>query len=77
MTKKKETEAAGAVPEPANEIRFEDAQKFLQEKRQERVATVEKGIQDLCRAHRCSLEVEMVLSSRAEPQTRIIVIPVD
>lgn len=74
---KKATKPAEAAPEPAVEISQEDAQRVLLENRKERVAIVEKGIQDLCRAHRCVLEVEVILSSRSDTETRIIVIPMD
>ena len=74
---KKATKPTEAAPDLAVEISSEDAQRVLQDNRRGRVAIVEKGIQDLCRAHRCALEVEVILSSRSDQQIWIIVIPVD
>ena len=74
MTKKKPV-----LPPTLGEVEItpEDAQKVLQEKRAERVSKVEQGIQDLCAAHRCALDVEFTLSMYRKPEGRIVVIPRD
>lgn len=55
----------------------EDAERVLQEKRTERVRAVEQGIQDLCNAHRCVIDIQMTFSMYGKPQGRIVVIPRD
>jgi len=67
------------VPEEQGEVALtpEEAQKILQKSRAERVAAVEKGIQDLCATHRCMLDVQITFSLYGQPQGRIVVMPRD
>ena len=66
--------------EPVEEgvqITPEEAQKVIQDKRRERVAAVEKGIQDLCAAHNCVIDVQITLSIYSKPTGQVVVIPRD
>jgi len=74
---KKATKPVEAPPEEGVEITPEEAQRVLQEKRNERIQLVEKGIQDLCNAHRCVLDVQITLSMFSKPEGRIVVLPRD
>lgn len=77
MTKKKTQKNAEAPPEEGVQITPEDAQRVLQEKRNERIALVEKGIQDLCNAHGCVLDIRMTFSLFGKPEGRIVILPRD
>lgn len=74
---KKATKPVAAPPEEGVQITPEDAQRVLQEKRNERVQMVEKGIQDLCNAHRCVLDIQMTFSMYGKPEGRLVVMPRD
>jgi len=74
---KKSAKSVEAPPEEGVEITPEDAQRVLHEKRSERIAMVEKGIQDLCTAHRCVLDIQMTFSMFSKPEGRIVVMPRD
>jgi hypothetical protein len=75
MTKKTAKEASPPIGEV--EITPEDAQKVLQDKRQERVRAVEQGIQDLCAHHRCVIDIQFTLSLYGKPEGRLVVMPRD
>ena len=60
-----------------NDITAEDAKSILEKGRQERIAAVEQGIQDLCREHRCVLDIQMTFSIYGKPHGRIVVMPKD
>ncbi len=70
-----EAEEASSVGEV--QITPEDAQRVIQQKRRERVAAVEKGIQDLCNAHNCMIDIRFTFSLYSQPEGRIVVIPRD
>jgi len=55
----------------------EEAQKVLQKSRSDRIQAVEKGIQDLCNAHRCTLDIQITFSMYGQPKGRIVVLPRD
>ena len=74
---KKTSKPAEAPPEDGVTITPEDAQRVLQERRAERVQLVEKGIQDLCTAHGCVLDIQITLSMFSKPEGRIVVLPRD
>lgn len=65
--------------EPKPEISPEEADRIVQARRQARIAAVEKGIGDLCRANRCRIELEMAFStgSGQGPRGRLVIIPLD
>jgi len=67
------------IPSTVGEVDItpEEAQQILQKKRQERIEAVERGIQDLCNAHRCVLDIQITFSLYGKPQGRIVVLPRD
>jgi hypothetical protein len=67
------------IPEEKGEVvvTAEDAQRILQKSRADRIQAVEKGIQDLCNAHRCVLDIQFTFSLYGQPQGRIVVLPKD
>jgi len=70
LTKKK-------VEEDGIEISPEEASAVLQKQRTERIQVVEQGIQALCQANNCVLDVQMTFSMYGKPEGRIVVIPRD
>jgi hypothetical protein len=55
----------------------EDAQRIVEQDREDRIKAVERGISDLCTHHRCALDIQFTFSTLRQPVGRVVVVPRD
>jgi hypothetical protein len=67
----------GAASGQPKQVTPEEAAAVVARGRQERVAAVQRGIGDLCRAHNCAIEIEMTFQTNGPARGRIVIIPRD